>query len=265
MDKRNETVMETRRREYAAAGVKPLEWRLYPIESISDGSRLGYLSKLFVNSLKLGVIAPETYEPSTAATLRGAKLAMWQLEETRRLFTRLAEEGRELPLVVISMSLKMFLGKTAKRAFSDFLSELSATEAGKICFAFTGEVLFMDAGDLNLKLEEAREKGLKTALVGYGEEYCPPLRLKGLKFDYIFLRPNFRARWKGGKRTPVRWPALPMRWVLSRWRSCLRAGNISRPRVFLCPRTTIPRTILWEERVFPPKVFSGRIAHEQFP
>ena len=48
MDKRNETVMETRRREYAAAGVKPLEWRLYPIESISDGSRLGYLSKLFV-------------------------------------------------------------------------------------------------------------------------------------------------------------------------------------------------------------------------
>ena len=85
MDKRNETVMETRRREYAAAGVKPLEWRLYPIESISDGSRLGYLSKLFVNSLKLGVIAPETYEPSTAATLRGAKLAMWQLEETRHL------------------------------------------------------------------------------------------------------------------------------------------------------------------------------------
>lgn len=68
MDKRNETVMETRRREYAAAGVKPLEWRLYPIESISDGSRLGYLSKLFVNSLKLGVIAPETYEPSTSAT-----------------------------------------------------------------------------------------------------------------------------------------------------------------------------------------------------
>lgn len=191
MDKRNETVMETRRREYAAAGVKPLEWRLYPIESISDGSRLGYLSKLFVNSLKLGVIAPETYEPSTAATLRGAKLAMWQLEETRRLFTRLAEEGRELPLVVISMSLKMFLGKTAKRAFSDFLSELSATEAGKICFAFTGEVLFMDAGDLNLKLEEAREKGLKTALVGYGEEYCPPLRLKGLKFDYIFFAPEF--------------------------------------------------------------------------
>lgn len=191
MDKRNETVMETRRREYAAAGVKPLEWRLYPIESISDGSRLGYLSKLFVNSLKLGVIAPETYEPSTAATLRGAKLAMWQLEETRRLFTRLAEEERELPLVVISMSLKMFLGKTAKRAFSDFLSELSATEAGKICFAFTSEVLFMDAGDLNLKLEEAREKGLKTALVGYGEEYCPPLRLKGLKFDYIFFAPEF--------------------------------------------------------------------------
>lgn len=191
MDKRNETVMETRRREYAAAGVKPLEWRLYPIESISDGSRLGYLSKLFVNSLKLGDIAPETYEPSTAATLRGAKLAMWQLEETRRLFTRLAEEERELPLVVISMSLKMFLGKTAKRAFSDFLSELSATEAGKICFAFTSEVLFMDAGDLNLKLEEAREKGLKTALVGYGEEYCPPLRLKGLKFDYIFFAPEF--------------------------------------------------------------------------
>ena len=93
MDKRNETVMETRRREYAAAGVKPLEWRLYPIESISDGSRLGYLSKLFVNSLKLGVIAPETYEPSTAATLRGAKLAMWQLEETRRLFTRQRREG----------------------------------------------------------------------------------------------------------------------------------------------------------------------------
>ncbi len=191
MEKKNETAMKTRMNEYLAAGVKPLEWRLYPVSRIPDGGSLGYYSKLFVNSLKIGSISPDTYEPCTAATLRGAKLAMWQLEKAVELFDRLDARGKALPMVTISMPLKMFLGKTAKRAFTDFLRELSADRASKICFAFTPEVLFMEPKDINPKLEEMNEKGLKTALVGYGEEYCPPLRLKRLKFDYIYFAPEF--------------------------------------------------------------------------
>ena len=199
MEKKNEKLMQARIKEYLAAGVAPLEWRLYPVLKISDGSSLGYFSKLFVNSLKLGAIAPETYEPCTVSTLRGAKLAMWQLEETDRLFSALLAKGRTLPMITISMPLKMFLGKTAKRAFSDFLKTLSPQKANKICLAFTPEILFMKTEEVNPKLEETAETGIKTALTGYGEEYCPPLRLKGLKFDYVYFAPEFSLALERGE------------------------------------------------------------------
>lgn len=198
MERKKDKIAEARINEYLAAGISPLEWRLYPVRKLSDGSRLGWFSRLYVNSLKLGALAPETYEPCTAATLRGAKLAMRQLEEADRLFDSLSAKGEALPLVTVSMPLKMFLGKTSKRAFEDFLGGLTPQKASALCLAFTPELLFMKREEINPRLADASKLGIRTALAGYGEEYCPPLRLKGLRFDYVIYAPEFsRAAARG--------------------------------------------------------------------
>jgi hypothetical protein len=60
-------------------------------------------------------------------------------------------------------------------------------ERKQICVAFSSDILFEDLDIVREELRRARELGVKIAMLGVGDEYCPVLRLVGMPIDIAVL------------------------------------------------------------------------------
>lgn len=193
-EKKTRTSKKESIQDFLTAGVKPLVWNLYPVIGVSDhGSEEpeGFYSKLFINSPEDGTIDPDVYDPIVSAGSRGTKLTMWQFERVKELFEMCRANARELPLVFVKVPWKAFTSSAAKKEYSDFVKSLDIESASKICFLLTPDLLFLKRETAEKFLRSAKQKGVKTAVTGYGEEYFPFLRIKELDVDYIFFDPRF--------------------------------------------------------------------------
>ncbi len=180
--------------DFLKAGVKPLVWKLYPVIRTDDkgaGEPEGFYAKLFINSPEDGTIDPDLYDPILSSGTRGAKLALWQFERIEELFEQCAANARELPTVFVKLPWKAFSAAAARKSYNEFIRSLDEEKASKICFLLSPDLLFLKRDAADRLLKQAKAKGVRTAVTGYGEEYFPFLRIKELETDYIFFDPRF--------------------------------------------------------------------------
>ena len=173
--------------ETLKSGLDPIELLATPIISPLTELPIAYRTRLRINSVEVGVIQPEQYDPVASRTSQCVSLALWNF----RRVCDLARDFRE-----ISTAIGFFTVRTPPRILTKGkigdLVETVLKDAGyddptNVCFEFPRESVFSDTEAMANGLRVLKSFGIKSALVGYGDEFCPAARLASLPFDYVML------------------------------------------------------------------------------
>ena len=114
-------------------------------------------------------------------------LALWNF----RRVCDLARDFRE-----ISTAIGFFTVRTPPRILTKgkigdlvetVLKDAGYDDPANVCFEFPRESVFSDTEAMANGLRILKSFGIKSALVGYGDEFCPAPRLASLPFDYVML------------------------------------------------------------------------------
>ena len=169
------------------SGLDPIELLASPINSPVTNLPIAYRTRLRINSVEVGVIQPEQYDPVASRTSQCVSLALWNF----RRVCDLAKDLRE-----ISSAIGFFTVRTPPRILTKgkiadlvetVLRDADYDSPSNICFEFPRESVFSDTEAMANGLRALRSYGIKSALVGYGDEFCPAPRLASLPFDYVML------------------------------------------------------------------------------
>ena len=169
------------------SGLDPIELLATPIRSPLTDLPVAYRTHLRINSVEVGVIQPEQYDPVASRTSQCVSLALWNF----RRVCDLAKDLRE-----ISSAIGFFTVRTPSRILTKgkigdlvetVLKEAGYDDPSNVCFEFPRESVFSDTEAMANGLRVLKSYGIKSALVGYGDEFCPAPRLASLPFDYVML------------------------------------------------------------------------------
>lgn len=186
---------------YNKQGVNPFTWKLYPMTLMHDDEVIyGFFTRLFVNSSELGAISLEVYDVCTNTVTIGAQMSLWQLKKAVMLLRDMKKHNKPLPLITVYVPIKMFMGETLKTAYSKFIEDLDPDLGRYLCFAFTTEIAFADPEDVKKAMSRVEEKGIRYALLSFGEEYYAPLRMTTLNLDFVYYAPEFASMLLRGER-----------------------------------------------------------------
>ena len=173
--------------ETLKSGLAPIELMATPIRSLVTDLPIAYRTSLRINSIEVGVINPEQYDPVASRTSPCVSLALWKF----RRVCDLARDYRE-----ISTAIGFFTVRTPPRILTKgkiadlvetVLKDADYDNPSNVCFEFPRESVFSDTEAMANGLRVLRSYGIKSALVGYGDEFCPAPRLASLPFDYVML------------------------------------------------------------------------------
>ena len=173
--------------ETLKSGLAPIELMATPIRSLVTDLPIAYRTSLRINSIEVGVINPEQYDPVASRTSQCVSLALWNF----RRACDLARDYRE-----ISTAIGFFTVRTPPRILTKgkiadlvetVLKDADYDNPSNVCFEFPRESVFSDTEAMANGLRVLKSYGIKSALVGYGDEFCPAARLASLPFDYVML------------------------------------------------------------------------------
>lgn len=162
------------------AGINPLELEYHPLKSTESGEECGLLSVLRINSLELGAIYPEQYRYVTAGDDQGIRLA------TRNYRLLLPEMKKSKGLRSLYFPVKMLLDGSLERLLQP-AGQRQPEILSRLILEFSQDILLSDSVKTAKRLSAVKELGVKLLLDGYGDDFCPLLRLGGLPFDMVAL------------------------------------------------------------------------------
>ncbi len=171
------------------AGVEPISLRYKPVYSCSSKKPIAICSRMLLNSTVLGELTPEQYEVVADRTVRSEKLALWGITYAQRIVQKLGSTGVDLSFISVRCPVR-----AAKAAFARSLERLMLKydfkSCEKLCLEFPISILFEQEGEVNAALNELKKSGVQTMISGFGEEFCPTMRLSSISFDYVLLHPQ---------------------------------------------------------------------------
>lgn len=172
---------------YISAAVKPLESEYSAVISATTRTPVAYRGSLCVNSLSLGRLTPKQYLPVARRSQQILRLVLFGISEACRLIAKLDGNATDIEWVSVSAPAKFILSLDSAKAVTRFLEKYGIKEKSRLCLEISSEILFEDREKANSALEALKKTGITIAVSGYGDEYCPTMRLSKLPIDYIIL------------------------------------------------------------------------------
>lgn len=170
------------------SGIEPVTMVYRPIRSCISKKLVSINSEMILNSTVLGRLNPDKYEIVAERTVRSEKLAVWGLTYITRALERLAKSkvaSEFLSMrVPIRAAKKSFVGEVER-----FLIKGDITSTEGICFEFPAGILYENINEISPALIKLKSLGISTMVSGFGDEFCPVIRLSELPFDYVMLHP----------------------------------------------------------------------------
>jgi EAL domain-containing protein (putative c-di-GMP-specific phosphodiesterase class I) len=169
------------------SGVEPIEIRYVPVMSTSTRKPFAYRTVLQLNTQSLGVLLPADYEPVASRTVQCLNLALTNITDIAETITHSKERGIKADWFSAACPVRMLIKGSAAKLLSEHFEEIEFPDPSKLCLEFPSQVLFEDRDKAAKELSSLKFMGVKTILTGFGDEYCPTLRLAGFPFDYVIL------------------------------------------------------------------------------
>lgn len=166
------------------SGISPLELVRYGVFSCEDNTEKGWYTELHVNNPELGTLTPAQYRAIADKSNQGMRLSMCAF----RRVTSILEQDRNgtawisfyLPTrgLVYSHLTKLLEGER----------KTGGCDLSRLVVEVSSEILYEDAAQMSdtmLKLN--REFGVRFMMSGFGDEYCPILRLAHYPVEFVLL------------------------------------------------------------------------------
>lgn len=152
---------------------------------------VAYRTETVLNSTLVGRLTPEDYQSTADKSKRGILLADRTLYSVCRAISLLPENETRIKWFSLYCPVSMITGtdlvETLGKLFGGDKEKLK-----KLMLEFPVSALYEDSEKLRGTLLDMKLLGVKSALAGYGTEFCPMMRLASFPFDYVILDPEVR-------------------------------------------------------------------------
>ena len=173
--------------ETLKSGLAPIELIASPIKSPLTESTVAYRTRLRINSIELGILEPEQYDPVANRTSQCVALSLWEFRRVCDLAKALQAADTTVSWLSVRAPSRILTKGHITDLVETVLRDADLDDASSICFEFPRESVFSDTEAMANGLRILKSFGIKSALVGYGDEFCPAPRLASLPFDYVML------------------------------------------------------------------------------
>ena len=187
-------------REALASGLEPIVVYKRPVfSSNGDPEPIAYRTETVLNSTISGTLTPDDYRFTSDKSKRGILLSDRTLESVCEAIDAMPEGDRSIKWISLSCPVSMITN-------TDLIETLDKTFGGdkekrkKLMLEFPATILYKEDEIIRQTLLDMKLIGVKSALVGYGNEYCPMLRLSSLPFDYVILDERVRELMKSDQK-----------------------------------------------------------------
>ncbi len=174
-------------------GEHPFSLKLYPILQHEDNPKtLAFHAEMLLHSPTLGELAPNRYAYIAGRTDQCIELAKWAIESALKLLKNEEEfAGVNGRFLILDMPMRMLTRFDLASYLKEHLEGKDIAVRSGLCLAFPSDILHEEElEDIAGTLRHLRALGVRTALLGFGDKYCPMARLVELTFDFV----SFDAR-----------------------------------------------------------------------
>ncbi len=169
-----------------ATGTEPLTMTRETVRSFSDGMPRAWRTTLQINSPELGTVTDEDYVVTAERTKRSTLL----FDRALMYACRAIEQCRTLGLDYEWLSVRCPPSAVTREGLISTIRRVFAGNENllpKLCIEFPTQLLYDPSDKIDDVLADIRDMGIKTMLYGFGEEFCPTMRLLTYSFDYVAL------------------------------------------------------------------------------
>lgn len=179
-------------KEALTSGLEPLTIKKQPVfASNGNPEPIAYRTEMILNSTLLGILTPDDYRMTADKTARGILLSDRLMSDVVKAIEALEKTEPQVKWISVSCPLTM-ITKTDLVAALGKLFDGDENRRSKLMLEFPAKALYEDPETLKETLMEMKLLKVKSALAGYGNEYCPMMRLASFPFDYVILDPCVR-------------------------------------------------------------------------
>lgn len=172
------------------SGIAPIEIKFIPVMSTSTRQTFAFRTVMQLNTQSLGVLLPADYEPVAARTVQCLNLALSNIADISDFIALAKDYGIKIDWLSAACPVRMLTKGSAAKLLDEHFSEIGFSDPSQLCLEFPSQVLFENREKAASELNALKFMGIKTVLTGYGDDYCPTLRLAGFPFDYVILDRN---------------------------------------------------------------------------
>lgn len=180
-------------RSALSSEIEPITVYKQPVFSCSGSpDPIAFRTETVLNSTLVGRLDPADYQSTADKSARGILLADRTLYAVCKAISLLPENEIHLRWISlycpVSMITETDLIETLGKLFGG-----DKEKRKKLMLEFPVSCLYEESDKLRSTLLDMKLLGVKSALTGYGSEYCPMMRLASFPFDCVILDPGVRA------------------------------------------------------------------------
>ncbi len=176
-----------------ASDLSPMELVYYPVRSTGRREPAGLIGVVKVNSMDLGVLYPAQYRVVSNRNALGARLAAWA-------FGQLMEEMADMDLhrllpdwISLYIPSKMLLSGQLEKLL-DHAAPKQKDYRKHLVLECSSELLLESSGQVAATMEALRQRfGVRFMISGFGDAFCPVMRLSELPAEFVALDPRFSS------------------------------------------------------------------------
>ncbi len=155
----------------------------------SETNSLSFLhSQLQINSEKLGVLLPNQYLPIAERSRQCCQLSQMAIEKLIESINYFFKRGLEFSFASVYISPKFFLQDDFLHILTSALFE-NQIPPSAVCIELPVDVLYKYE-EFEPLIKKIKSDGFHFLLNGFGDSYCPVLKLADTDFDYVMLSPD---------------------------------------------------------------------------
>jgi EAL domain-containing protein (putative c-di-GMP-specific phosphodiesterase class I) len=169
--------------------LRSLEIFYLPILNTKLGVIHSYLTQLRINDPLMGVLVDEAFMPVAERTVISEKITSWLLDNLFADIQKFRARNVEAEWFGVYIPIRILLKQ-------DFLSEIikqadkNNVSVKDICLCLNKKVLYEDNSKIMEILTKAKNEGIKSMILDFGDDFCPISRISSIKTDYVYLSEN---------------------------------------------------------------------------
>lgn len=165
---------------------EPLELVFSTVRDLGSDKITAYRSVLKINRPNESLM-PRDYKEASEKSDRGEKLMRVSLSRAAEVIEELTARGGKFDWLSVYCPAKSFVSVDLAAYLEKYFDKQTVK---RLCIELSPESLNENSRLVNGRIDALNKLGCKTMLSGFGNEYCPVIRLQYFDFDMVILDPE---------------------------------------------------------------------------